>query len=88
MGFCGGGCDGFVGHASPQCHGAQIWWYGGSGRTRSAEVEEDGAKTGPETNPSLPLPPSLPSLSHIHTKSLKSLLPEVPLTVASHPKGS
>lgn len=29
MGFCGGGCDGFVGHVSPGCQGAPVWWYGG-----------------------------------------------------------
>ncbi len=95
MGFCGGGCDGFVGHVSPGCQGAPDWWYGGGGRIRSAaaaaqeeEEEEDGAKTGPEPNPSLPLPPSLPSFSHTDTNSLKTLLPEVLLTVVSQPKGS
>lgn len=56
------------------------------GRIRSAaaaeeEEEDDGAKTGPEPNPSLPL-------FLTDTNSLKSLLPEVLLTVASHPKGS
>lgn len=25
MGFCGGGCDGFVGHVSPGCQGAPVW---------------------------------------------------------------
>ena len=64
MGFCGGGCDGFVGHVSPGCQGAPVWWYEGGGRIRSAakeeeeeEEEEDGAKSGPEPNPPLPLSP-------------------------------
>lgn len=49
----------------------------------AAEEEENRVKTRPETNPSVPLPPSL---SHRATNSFKSLLPEVPLTVASRPK--
>lgn len=54
---------------------------GGGARIRSASAaEEDGAKTGSETNP--------PPFSHTDTNSLKSLLPEVLLTVASHPRGS
>lgn len=64
----------------------------GGGRVRSAATaareEEDGVKTGPEPNPSLPLPPSLPSFSHTDTNSLKTLLPEVLLTLASQPRGS
>lgn len=80
MGFCGGGCDGFVGHVSPGCQGAPVWWYGGGGRIRSAaaaaeEEAEDGAKTGLESNPSLLLPPSLPSFSHTDSK-----LPQIPFT--------
>lgn len=48
-GFCGGGWDAFVGHVSPGCQGAIVWWYRGRGRTRSAsaaegeEEKEDGA---------------------------------------------
>lgn len=71
MGFCGGGCDGFVGHVSPGCQGAPVWWYGGGGRIKSAAAaaqEEDGAKTALEHNPFLPLPPSF---SHTDTNSLK-----------------
>lgn len=40
--FCGGGCDGFVGHVSPGCQGAPVWWYREGGEeTRSAEKEEE-----------------------------------------------
>lgn len=71
--FVGVNVMAFVGHVSPGCQGAPVWWYGGGGRTRSAaaaeEEEEDGAKTWPETNPSLPLPPSILILSHRHKLS-------------------
>lgn len=91
IGFCGGGCDGFVGHVSPGCQGAPVWWYGGveGGQDllllqRKRRRRRMGQKQGLSLiHPSLPL-----SLSHTDTNSLKSLLPEVLLTVASHPKGS
>lgn len=51
--FCGGGCDGFVGHVSPGCQGPLVWRTMGGGRIRSAvaqeeeeEEEDDGAKQG------------------------------------------
>lgn len=78
MGFCGGGCDGFVGHVSPGCQGAPVWWYEGGGRIRSAAneeeegEEEDGAKSGPGPNPPLPLSPFY--FSHRHK------LPQIPFT--------
>lgn len=74
--FCGGGCDGFVGHVSPGCQGAPVWLCRGGGRIRSAvtqeeEEEEDGAKQG---------------LSLIHLSlspffySHRLKLPQIPLT--------
>ncbi|KAM7370802.1 hypothetical protein PAMP_010322 [Pampus punctatissimus] len=64
----------FVGHVAPGCQEAPVWWYEGGGRTRSAAAaeEKDEAKTWPETNPSLPLPPS----SFSHTDKL----PQIPFT--------
>lgn len=61
---------------------------GGTGgvERRSAEKEEE--EGWGEKKQGLIQPPSFPTLSHTDTNPLKSLLPEVLLTAASHPRAS